>query len=237
MKEMCYNHNYNYKFNVIRGEKLMFNFSLYSIILKIPAILIAFTFHEYAHAIVADRLGDKTPRFQGRLTLNPFVHIDILGFIMILIAGFGWAKPVETNPRVYKNYYKDDLKVSLAGPMANMIVAFAFSIVLGLFIRFVGILPIPNSLIQVMFDIIKAIISINIVLFFFNLLPLPGLDGFHVLRDLFPSSFYKWADQLHRYQMFILIIFVATPAASIIIGIPTNMVWKLFYNMATIIAG
>jgi Zn-dependent protease len=222
---------------VVRGEILMFGFNLYSIILKIPAILIAFAFHEYAHALVADKMGDKTPRFQGRLTLNPFVHIDILGFIMILIAGFGWAKPVETNPRVYKNYYKDDLKVSLAGPVANLIVAFAFSIVMGLFIRFAGIFPMSNNLINILFDIIKAIVSINIVLFFFNLLPLPGLDGFHVFRDLFPSVFYKWADQLYRYQMFILIIFVATPAANILIGTPTNLVWRLFYNVATIIAG
>ena len=81
-------------------------------ILMIPAILLAFTFHEYAHAITADRLGDKTPRFQGRLTLNPIVHIDPMGFLLILLVGFGWAKPVQTNPSAYKNYYKDDLKVS-----------------------------------------------------------------------------------------------------------------------------
>ena len=105
-------------------------------ILMIPAILLAFTFHEYAHAITADRLGDKTPRFQGRLTLNPIAHIDPIGFILILIAGFGWAKPVETNPSAYKNYYKDDLKVSIAGPIANLILGIIFAILTVMFAKF-----------------------------------------------------------------------------------------------------
>ena len=102
-------------------------------ILMIPAILLAFTFHEYAHAITADRLGDKTPRFQGRLTLNPIAHIDPIGFLLILLVGFGWAKPVQTNPSAYKNYYKDDLKVSIAGPIANLILGFLFAILSVLF--------------------------------------------------------------------------------------------------------
>ena len=85
---------------------------LLNIILMIPGMLIAFTFHEYAHAFVADKLGDKTPRFQGRLTLNPLVHIDPMGFLAVIIFRFGWAKPVQTNPSAYKNYYKDDLKVN-----------------------------------------------------------------------------------------------------------------------------
>src|SRR5665647_1476491 len=105
-------------------------------ILMIPAILLAFTFHEYAHAITADRLGDKTPRFQGRLTLNPIAHIDPIGFILILIMGFGWAKPVQTNPSAFKNYYKDDLKVSVAGPIANLILGFLFAIFTVLFWKY-----------------------------------------------------------------------------------------------------
>ena len=99
------------------------NISIYEKLIIIPAIIIAFTFHEYAHAKVADKLGDKTPRFQGRLTLNPAKHIDPIGFILVLIMGFGWAKPVETNPSMFKDYYKDDLKVSLAGPMMNLLLS------------------------------------------------------------------------------------------------------------------
>mgnify|MGYP000180570928 CR=1 FL=1 len=84
-----------------------FRLNLLYIILKIPAILIAFTVQGYAKALVADKLGDKTPRFQGRLTLNPAAHIDLIGFIMILLAGFGWTKPLNTNPSAYKRRYKD----------------------------------------------------------------------------------------------------------------------------------
>ncbi len=105
--------------------------SILNMILMIPGMLIAFTFHEYAHAYVADKLGDKTPRFQGRLTLNPIAHIDPIGFIAVLIFSFGWAKPVQTNPSAYKNYHKDDLKVSLAGPIANFLVAIVVALIIG----------------------------------------------------------------------------------------------------------
>ena len=109
---------------------------LLDMILIIPAMLVAFTFHEYAHALVADRLGDKTPRFQGRLTLNPLAHIDPFGFIAVLVFGFGWAKPVQTNPSAYKDYRKDDLKVSLAGVTANLIVAIIAAVIYALYIKY-----------------------------------------------------------------------------------------------------
>lgn len=205
-------------------------------ILTVPAILVAFTFHEYAHAIVADRLGDKTPKFQGRLTLNPIVHIDIVGFLMIMLVGFGWAKPVQTNPRSYKNYYKDDLKVSIAGPIANLLVSIVFAVVIGLYGKFVNPSVIGQSVYTIIYMMLYLIISINVMLFFFNLLPIPGLDGFHVLRDLFPSFFYKYADQLYRYQMFILIIIVATPVASYIIGGPTSLITNLLFRLADFIS-
>ena len=142
-------------------------------ILMIPAILIAFTFHEYAHAITADRLGDKTPRFQGRLTLNPLVHIDPIGFILILIMNFGWAKPVQTNPSAYKNYYKDDLKVSLAGPIANLILSFVFAILTVLFWKYS---PSKGAIYAIILQILQVTGSINCMLFFLNLVPVPGFD-------------------------------------------------------------
>ena len=91
---------------------------------SIPAIFIGFTLHEFSHAYVADKLGDPTPRNHGRLTLNPMVHIDWVGFILILVAGFGWARPVQTNPRNYKNYKKGRILVAIAGPLANLVLAF-----------------------------------------------------------------------------------------------------------------
>lgn len=203
-------------------------------ILIIPAILIGLTFHEYAHAIVADKLGDKTPKFQGRLTLNPFVHIDLIGFIMILVIGFGWAKPVETNPSAFKNRYKDDLKVSIAGPVANLIVAFLGAIFMALLGKFgsIGLSEMP-TLYAILRVIFSAIISINCMLFIFNLIPIPGLDGFHILRDLFPSAYYKISDAVYRYQLIILLLFVATPLSSYIVGIPSRFLYNIFITIAS----
>jgi len=205
-------------------------------ILILPAILIGLTFHEFAHAFVADRLGDKTPKFQGRLTLNPFVHLDILGFIMILLIGFGWAKPVETNPSAYKNLYKDDLKVSLAGPLANLILAFLGALLIGIFSK-TGVLAISSTtnLSWILSSMLVAIISINCMLFVFNLIPLPGLDGFHILRDLFPSTFYKISDYIYRYQMIILLVFVATPLATYIVGVPSRLLYNSFIKLVSVI--
>ncbi len=165
-------------------------------VLIIPGILIGLTFHEYAHAFVADRLGDKTPKFQGRLTLNPFAHIDIIGFIMILLVGFGWAKPVETNPSAYRNRNRADLKVSIAGPIANLIVAFVLGFLAVLLYKFVSYNSSNYvSVSNIIIIVLMQAVSINCMLFVFNLIPLPGLDGFHILRDIFPSIYYKVSDK------------------------------------------
>jgi Zn-dependent protease len=207
-------------------------------ILMIPAILIAFTFHEFAHAITADRLGDKTPRFQGRITLNPISHIDPMGFILILLVGFGWAKPVQTNPSAYKNYYKDDLKVSLAGPMANMILGLIFAIFAVLFFRFS---PIQGELNRIIGSIIYITGSINCMLFFLNLVPIPGFDGFHILRDLFPKFFYNISDSVTKYQflLFMVLIFPILPGGNsvfnLIVGIPGSKLFSFFISIAEII--
>ena len=201
----------------------------------IPAILIGFTFHEYAHAFVADKLGDKTPKFQGRLTLNPIAHIDPIGFIMILIFSFGWAKPVEVNPNAFKNRYKDDLKVTFAGPLANLVIAFIFSILMFVFYKFSGTLLSDAATTGIIFNLFNYTIYINVMLFFFNLIPIPGLDGFHIFRDLFPKQFYNISDTIYRYQLLILIIFVATPISKYIIGVPTDAVVKLFLKIAGMI--
>ncbi|SHJ62830.1 Zn-dependent protease (includes SpoIVFB) [Clostridium amylolyticum] len=214
---------------------MFFQKSLLQIVLTIPAILIGFTFHEYAHALVADKLGDKTPRFQGRLTLNPFAHIDPIGFIMILLFGFGWAKPVQVNSRAFKNYYKDDLKVSIAGPIANLIVAFITAIIYGLLLKFHYYLYIPR-LSQIIDLLFNFTILINVNLFLFNLLPLPGLDGFHILEDLFPRSFYKYGEVMYKYQMLILLLVVGTNVIGFIIGTPAKMIFQSLLKLAFSIA-
>lgn len=192
-------------------------------ILTIPAILIAFTFHEYAHAWVADKLGDKTPKFQGRLTLNPLAHIDLFGFIMILLAGIGWAKPVEVNTRSFKNFYKDDLKVSIAGPIANIIVAIIAAFIMFIMTKITPTTILSAKIYYIVYTIFNITISINCMLAIFNLIPIPGLDGFSVVRDLFPSTFYKYADVLYKYQMLIFVIFIVTPISTILVLGPANI--------------
>ncbi|PJI09490.1 MULTISPECIES: site-2 protease family protein [Clostridium] len=200
----------------------------------VPAILIAFTFHEYAHALIADKLGDKTPKFQGRLTLNPAAHIDIVGFIMIILVGFGFAKPVETNPGAYKNYYKDDLKVSIAGPLANLITAFIFAIICGIFSK----LAIANSITAIIYILLVKIVGINCMFSIFNMIPIPGFDGYHVIQDLFPKFGYK-ISAYEKYGMllfFVMIIPIGTTSiADIIVGIPSNLLSQLFMKIGALI--
>ncbi|MCR1934641.1 site-2 protease family protein [Clostridium tepidum] len=209
------------------------NYRILSKILIIPAILLGFTVHEFAHAYVADKLGDKTPKFQGRLTLNPFSHIDIVGFIMILLIGFGWAKPVQINPSALKRGYKDEIKVSVAGIAANLITAFLFALLIAFLLK----LNLVNfgditSLGGIIGLILYYIVRINCMLAIFNLMPIPGLDGFDILRDLWPKTFYKVSDVIYRYQMIILLIFVITPISSFLVGIPTNFLHYSFMKIA-----
>lgn len=203
--------------------------SILNMILMIPGMLIAFTFHEYAHALVADKMGDKTPRFQGRLTLNPIAHIDPIGFIAVLIFSFGWAKPVQTNPSAYKNYYKDDLKVSLAGPVANFIVAIAAALILAVYVRFIyGILP--TALAGVLYSMILLTIVVNVNIGLFNLIPIPGLDGFSLLRDLKPNTFYRYEEKFYQYQMLIMLALIFVGGK--IIHIPAQLIINALLKIA-----
>ncbi len=207
--------------------------SILNMILMIPGMLIAFTFHEYAHALVADRLGDKTPRFQGRLTLNPISHIDPIGFIAVLIFSFGWAKPVQTNPSAYKNYYKDDLKVSLAGPIANFVIAIIVALILGFYVSFAYKL-LPSTLAQVLYSMIYMTLLININIGLFNLIPIPGLDGFSLFRDLSPDTFHRFEEKFYQYQMIIMIGFIFVGGR--IIQIPARAILELFLKLSSLVA-
>lgn len=198
-------------------------------ILTLPAILLAFTFHEYAHALVADKLGDKTARFQGRLTLNPAKHIDPFGFLCVLLLGIGYARPVQVNPGAFKNYYKDDLKVSLAGPLANFLVAIVVALIFAIYIKFLYRF-IPGDLAQILYLMLLYTVSINISLGIFNLLPIPSFDGFSIVRDIKPGKFRNFEDACYRYQG--LLIMVALLFGWRVIAPITYMLKNLIMNFA-----
>lgn len=211
----------------------MINF-IRDILFSVPAVLIAFVVQGYGKALVADRLGDKTPRFQGRLTLNPVAHIDPIGFLLILVCGFGWTKPVETNPSAYKRGYKDSIKVALAGPIANLITAFIFTFVLMIWSK-IGYKIVPSLVFAILFNIIKFICAININIFIFNLIPIPGLAGFEIFKAVSPKNFYKYAGKLYEYQIFILLGVVLV--GQYILTIPSHLILSLFIGIADLIVG
>ena len=189
---------------------------LLGFVITIPGILIAITFHEFAHAFAADRLGDDTPRRQGRLNLNPFTHLDLFGTIMLVFAGFGWGKPVEINPRNFNRNIslpKAEAIVAAAGPFMNFIIAIVFEIIFCLVIKFVpgiyvtdGIIYFSSRAIQITVAIIQSIIAINIGLGVFNLIPLPPLDGSKILGGFLPYNARNWMDS---HSQIFEIIFVA----------------------------
>ena len=147
----------------------------------VPLIIISLTIHEFSHAWVADYLGDSTPRYSGRLTLNPIPHIDPIGFLMLIIARFGWAKPVPINPHNFSDPKAGTLWVGLAGPISNLMLAWVLSVIYRYF-PFPG--GVPNWIIQ----FILSGIWLNIALAVFNLIPVPPLDGSRILAGLLPPE-------------------------------------------------
>lgn len=183
----------------------MVGIDLSRILFWLPAVIIAITFHEYAHGRVADFLGDPTPRYQGRLTLNPLVHIDPLGFLLLLFTGLGWAKPVQVDPLNFRgDRQKGMMLVALAGPFMNLGVAFTGALILSLALPDETIVGSINPLV----GILRGIITINVYLALFNLIPVPPLDGAKVLAGLLPSNDFLY--RLEIYGPLILLILIIT---------------------------
>lgn len=177
---------------------------------RIPGIIIGLSFHEWAHAYAAYKRGDPTARNLGRMTVNPAAHIDPVGIFMLLVAGFGWARPVPVNPRNFKSPRKDDIIVSLAGVTTNFIIAFVLTGVL-----FVVTFFTQN---EIAYLLLLNAVFINLGLFVFNLLPIPPLDGYHVFQSLFARIIsYRFFQFIERYSMVLLI-------ALLIIGSNTGFI-------------
>ena len=166
----------------------------------LPGIILGLTVHEFSHAYIAKRCGDLTSSVQGRVTLNPFKHIDALGFVMLLVAGFGWAKPVQFNEQNLRNPKTDVIKIAVAGPVSNAITAMLLSIIFSLYNHFL-----PNyygNWMQIVNNVFLYAIYINWGLFIFNLIPLPPLDGSHLLLNQF-KRFPRLYDGFYKYGSWI----------------------------------
>lgn len=164
------------------------------------ALLVAIAVHEFSHAFAADYLGDPTPRLAGRLKLNPFVHIDGLGLLFLLFFGFGWGKPVGFDPYNLKNPRKDAAIISLAGPFSNFILAFLLSIVFRLMML--------SSFQSIGYFFLVPIISLNIILGVFNLLPIHPLDGFKIVGGILSEEKAREWYQLERYGLIFLLMLI-----------------------------
>lgn len=210
----------------------LINFSsgnLIAILFTLPAVIIAIAFHEYAHAWMADRLGDETPRMQGRLTLNPLKHLDPVGFILLLFAGFGWGKPVQINSRNFNrnvSMSKGEALVSLAGPVMNFILAIIFAIILGVVYMFAPSSFLTTTIGGVVYILLQECVLINIGLGVFNLLPLPPLDGSKIFINLFPYNARRWIMEHEQIFYYAFLIIWITGLAGIII----SPIIKLLYN-------
>ena len=186
--------------------------SLLNLLFTIPGILIAITFHEFAHAFAADKLGDDTPRNQGRLTLNPLGHLDPIGSIMLLFAGFGWGKPVEVNPRNYDRRFsmdKADAIVSIAGPLMNFFLAIIFTIIYCAIYKFANEVFILSQVGQIIISMISITIAINVGLGVFNLIPLPPLDGSKVIKPFLPYNARQWFENNEKiFEMIFVVLWI-----------------------------
>ena len=186
--------------------------SIQRILLLIVPMLLALTFHELAHAWVADRLGDPTPRMMGRLTINPLKHLDPIGTLAIFLTGmFGWAKPVPVNPRYFKNPAKAMKWVALAGPITNLCLAAIFAIVAKILIMTAGPFILRTSpVLNPIFIMVNISIILNVALGIFNMVPIPPLDGSKVLMSILPLDKAITFSRIEPYGFIILIALIYT---------------------------
>ncbi len=204
---------------------------LISFLIFLPVFFLSIAVHEFSHALMANKFGDDTAKKLGRLTLNPIKHIDLIGSVIMPLASFasgfaliGWAKPIPVNRNNFRNSLKDDLLVSFAGPLSNLILSVLLFI---LFIISENWLGVQNSIIN---TVLWYGVFLNVFLFAFNLLPIPPLDGSHILFDLFPNKITAKFLNLGLYGSLLLLVFIYSPLWGIFMKI-VNFILQLFLKI------
>ncbi|MCQ2546497.1 MAG: site-2 protease family protein [Clostridia bacterium] len=199
-------------------------------LLLVPAIIIGLSMHEFAHAVVADKLGDNTPRLQGRVTINPLAHIDWLGLAALFFCGFGWGQPVQINPFNFRNRRRDELFVALAGVVMNLIMAALFTVVAKVVLMAAGADWLTMTTLGTgVWTMLLYIVQINLVLMIFNLIPCPPLDGFNIIANIigFAQTEKYWT--IYRYGNWILVALILFGITGLIITPCVNFFMNLFW--------
>jgi len=202
---------------------MAFETDLAQLLASLVAIVIGLTFHEFSHAFVADRLGDHRPRALGRVSLNPLRHLDPIGSLMLLIARFGWAKPVPVNPYALRPGRIGMTYVAAAGPIANLMVATAFAVVARAF----DLLGIQGFALEVL----QWIVYINVLLAVFNLIPIPPLDGYNVLLPFLPPRTAMTVQRYAPYGVIVLLLLILLP------GSPLRLLFQVVAPISRFLLG
>lgn len=198
---------------------------LFDIIVRAIVLLTAIPVHEAAHAYVADKLGDPTAKYMGRLTLNPMAHFDLMGSVAMLVFGIGWAKPVPINPLKFKDQKKGMAISAAAGPASNVIVA-AISLAIAKLIWYASYVTGVNTVISTLYTIFRSMCFINISLAIFNLIPIPPFDGSRIFNYFLPDKFYFKIMEYERYIFLALFVVLFTG----ILDLPISLLSGLVYN-------
>ncbi|OWA36658.1 site-2 protease family protein [Saccharibacillus sp. O16] len=190
----------------------LFAFSFDQLPFILIVLMIAFTVHEFAHAYAAYKFGDPTAKLLGRVTLNPARHIDILGMLLILLAGFGWARPVPVTRENFRRPRLMGIIVSAVGPLSNLLIAFIGAMIYYACLRN-GVFMEANysRAIEALDILLSTLVQMNILLFLFNLIPLPPLDGYRIIEDLAPLKIRRKLQQFEPYSIFIFLLIVFIP--------------------------
>lgn len=214
-------------FNIFSKEGLI------SFLYTLPALLFCLSVHEFAHAYTAYKLGDRTQKAMGRLTLNPFSHIDIAGFICIALFGFGWGKPVMIDDRNFKNKAAGNALTAFAGPFSNIIMAILFTIILKILLITGVILPTINSVVgSIILSMLILTIQFNVVFAIFNLIPIPPFDGSRILYFFLPAKGREYMYKIEQYSFVIVLVILVTgiesklvsPIVSFVLGLLSKFI-------------